>query len=292
MSPEQITALQEIDLRSDLYSLACVLFECLAGQPPFMHRNEAVVLQMHLTQPAPDVRTLRPEIPAELAAGIARALAKTPEERWQTAAAMRDALAAVAGGLTAERGSSLAASSPDAIASFPALSPAALRGHPVTAPLDRLRSALGGRYAIERQVGEGGMATVYLARDLKHERTVAIKVLRPELSASLGADRFLREIRVAANLQHPNILGLYDSGEAGRAALLRHAVRRGRVAPRPAEPGAAAPAPATRSRSPARPPRRCSTPTSAASSTATSSRRTSCSSAATRWWPTSASPGR
>src|SRR4051812_33960118 len=58
------------------------------------------------------------------------------------------------------------------------------------------------------------MATVYLARDLKHERKVAIKVLRPELSASLGADRFLREIRVAANLQHPNILGLYDSGEA------------------------------------------------------------------------------
>jgi eukaryotic-like serine/threonine-protein kinase len=83
----------------------------------------------------------------------------------------------------------------------------------VTAPLDRLASALGDRYALERQVGEGGMATVYLARDLKHERKVAIKVLRPELSVSLGADRFLREIRVAANLQHPNILGLYDSGE-------------------------------------------------------------------------------
>jgi TolB-like protein/tRNA A-37 threonylcarbamoyl transferase component Bud32 len=83
----------------------------------------------------------------------------------------------------------------------------------VTAPLDRLTSALGDRYALERQVGEGGMATVYLARDLKHERKVAIKVLRPELSVSLGADRFLREIRVAANLQHPNILALYDSGE-------------------------------------------------------------------------------
>ena len=95
MSPEQITALQEIDLRSDLYSLACVLFECLAGQPPFVHRNEAVVLQLHLTQPAPDLRTLRPEIPADLATGIGRALTKTPEERWQTAAAMRDALAAV-----------------------------------------------------------------------------------------------------------------------------------------------------------------------------------------------------
>jgi eukaryotic-like serine/threonine-protein kinase len=93
MSPEQITALQEIDLRSDLYSLAVVLFECLAGQPPFTHRNEAVVLQLHLTQPAPDVRDLRPDTPPELAAGIARALAKTPAERWASAAEMRDALA-------------------------------------------------------------------------------------------------------------------------------------------------------------------------------------------------------
>ncbi|HEY1335165.1 MAG TPA: serine/threonine-protein kinase, partial [Myxococcaceae bacterium] len=83
----------------------------------------------------------------------------------------------------------------------------------MTAPFDRLKTALGDRYDLERSVGEGGMATVYLARDVKHERRVAIKVLRPELSVSLGADRFLREIRVAANLQHPNILGLYDSGE-------------------------------------------------------------------------------
>src|SRR5215207_3262744 len=83
----------------------------------------------------------------------------------------------------------------------------------VTEPLDRLRSALGDRYDLERQIGEGGMAIVYRAKDVKHERTVAIKVLRQELAVSLGADRFLREIRVAANLQHPNILGLYDSGE-------------------------------------------------------------------------------
>jgi len=92
MSPEQITALKEIDHRSDIYSLGCVLFECLVGHPPFMHRNEAVVLQLHLTQPAPDVRTLRPDSPRELAEGIARALAKTPDARWQTAAAMREAL--------------------------------------------------------------------------------------------------------------------------------------------------------------------------------------------------------
>ncbi len=93
MSPEQITALKEIDHRSDIYSLGAMLFECLAGQPPFTHRNEAVVLQQHLTQPAPDVRTFRPETPPELAGGIARALLKAPEDRWQSAAAMRDALA-------------------------------------------------------------------------------------------------------------------------------------------------------------------------------------------------------
>ena len=81
--------------------------------------------------------------------------------------------------------------------------------------LEQLRGGLADRYEVQRSIGEGGMATVYLARDLKHDRLVAIKVLRPELSASIGTDRFLREIRVAAQLQHPNILALYDSGEAG-----------------------------------------------------------------------------
>lgn len=75
-------------------------------------------------------------------------------------------------------------------------------------PLDSLRAALQERYAVERLIGQGGMATVYLAMDTRHDRRVAIKVLRPELAASLGSDRFLREIKVAAKLQHPNILGL------------------------------------------------------------------------------------
>jgi serine/threonine protein kinase len=78
-----------------------------------------------------------------------------------------------------------------------------------------LTDALAGRYAIERELGQGGMATVYLARDLRHERLIALKVLRPELAASLGPERFLREIRLAAQLQHPHILPLHDSGEAG-----------------------------------------------------------------------------
>ncbi len=80
--------------------------------------------------------------------------------------------------------------------------------------LDRLKTALADRYAIEREIGAGGMATVYLAQDIKHERQVAVKVLRPELAAALGSERFLREIKIAANLQHPHIVPLYDSGEA------------------------------------------------------------------------------
>ncbi len=78
----------------------------------------------------------------------------------------------------------------------------------------RLSTALAGRYQIESRLGEGGMATVYLAEDLKHKRKVALKVLRPELAAVLGAERFVQEITTTANLQHPHILPLFDSGEA------------------------------------------------------------------------------
>ena len=78
----------------------------------------------------------------------------------------------------------------------------------------RLSTALAHRYKIERHLGEGGMATVYLAEDLKHQRKVAVKVLRPELAAVLGAERFVQEITTTANLQHPHILPLFDSGEA------------------------------------------------------------------------------
>src|SRR5687767_11100491 len=80
--------------------------------------------------------------------------------------------------------------------------------------LQNLTSALSGRYAVDREIGAGGMATVYLARDVRHERKVALKVLRPELGAVLGVERFLAEIKVTANLQHPNLLPLFDSGEA------------------------------------------------------------------------------
>jgi len=81
-------------------------------------------------------------------------------------------------------------------------------------PIERLRESLADSYTIDRELGRGGMATVYLAQDCKHDRVVALKVLHPDLAASLGPERFLREIKLAARLNHPHILPLYDSGEA------------------------------------------------------------------------------
>jgi len=81
--------------------------------------------------------------------------------------------------------------------------------------LERVKAAVAGRYEVERELGAGGMAVVYLARDVKHDRQVALKIFRPESSSGMGTERFLREIQVTAKLSHPNILPLYDSGEAG-----------------------------------------------------------------------------
>ena len=95
------------------------------------------------------------------------------------------------------------------------LAETALAPQAATAFLEQLRAALPDRYVVERELGHGGMATVYLAQDRKHDRQVAIKVLRPDVAAVIGADRFLREIAIAARLNHPHIVPLYDSGEAG-----------------------------------------------------------------------------
>lgn len=82
-------------------------------------------------------------------------------------------------------------------------------------PFDRFRAEVNDRYRLDRELGQGGMAVVYLAHDVRHDRPVAVKVIRPELSAVIGADRFLQEIKLTAHLQHPHILPLYDSGSAG-----------------------------------------------------------------------------
>src|SRR6476646_6014203 len=132
--------------------------------------------------------------------------------------ARRDAFVADACGgdadLRREVASLLAAhgSSDHAFLERPAAEAVGTIGGPPVPVAERLATALVGRYAIERELARGGMATVYLARDLKHDRQVAIKVLREEVAAAVGAERFLEEIRVTARLQHPHILPLFDSG--------------------------------------------------------------------------------
>jgi serine/threonine protein kinase len=149
----------------------------------------------------------------------------------------------------------------------------------MTDPVAALREGLRDRYALERELGRGGMATVWLAQDLRHDRPVALKLLHVHLAASLGPDRFQREIRLAARLQHPHVLTVLDSGEVGgrlwftmpfvEGESLRDRLRRARQLPLDAALRIAV-----------------------ESCTATSSRRTSCSpGTARRWWPTSASPG-
>ncbi len=95
MSPEQISGAEDIDHRSDLYSLGCVLFECLAGRPPFTSVREEWVLSMHHATPAPAVTEFRSDVPEALAQVVCRALKKDREERWQSAAEMREAVLAV-----------------------------------------------------------------------------------------------------------------------------------------------------------------------------------------------------
>ena len=142
--------------------------------------------------------------------------------------------------------------------------------------LERVQSALADRYGSSASSGAAGWPRSISREDLKHERQVAVKVLRPELAPALGPERFLREIRIAAGLQHPHILPLLRLGRGGRAALLRDAVRGGRVAARPAAARAALAVGRGAADRAGRWRTRWTTRTRRASSTATSSRRTSC----------------
>ena len=156
----------------------------------------------------------------------------------------------------------------------------------------QLQSGLAGQYTLERELGRGGMATVFLAQDLKHKRPVAFKVLRPELAHSLGPERFHREIEIAARLQHPHILTVHDSGEtAAQLWFTMPFVEGESLRDRLGASGSCRWR--TRSGSRARRPRRSSTPTSTGSiHRDIKPENLLLTRTATRWWPISGSRGR
>ncbi|MBC7790218.1 MAG: serine/threonine protein kinase [Anaerolineae bacterium] len=220
ISPEQASGERDLDGRSDIYSLGCVLFEMLAGMPPFVGASSQTVVTLHLFEPPPSLRGFRPTVPASIEAVIVRAMAKKPADRYLTAAKFSDALRSAFSGKSAQDSPAthanprpLSDQRPNAGPQPPA-DDSALYVEDAADSFERLRAVLAPQYRIEREIGPGGVATVFLARDIRHGRNVALKVLRSRLASAIGAERFLGEIGVLARLQHPHVLPLIDSGEA------------------------------------------------------------------------------
>jgi serine/threonine protein kinase len=187
MAPEQAAGDPNVDHRADIYAVGTMAYEMLVGRPPFTGATSQMVVAAHLTQKPEPVRKHRPSVPHELSQLVMKCLEKDPADRWQSAEELLtqlEMLAIPTGGI------------------------------PPTHTRARLAAALADGYAIERELGPDWMVTVYLAEDLKHERRVAIKVVRAELAAALSAERFLDELKLNACPSHPHILPLLDSGEA------------------------------------------------------------------------------
>jgi serine/threonine protein kinase len=245
-SPEQLGG-AEMDRRSDIFSLGAVMFEILTGKQLFVRATEMATYRAVAAGEAPPPSSLRPEVPPEVDRIVGKALRVSPDDRYQTAREMRgdlerlltspaeridDYLVRLFGKdrmleridvLSLRRRSTPV--TPWSATPSPSTLSAPGGGGRVTAEIaPELQVALADRYVLERELGRGGMATVYLARDLRHDRQVALKVLHTELAEASDAERrFLREIRTAARLEHPHILPVLDSGAAGQRAGIRGA---------------------------------------------------------------------
>jgi serine/threonine-protein kinase len=200
-APEQIEG-GPVDGRTDIYALGGVLFTCLTGRGPYVRDSDVQLMYAHLHDPPPAPSSLRPELPPEIDEVVATAMAKSPDDRFQNARAFVEALR---GSLPQDAATGEASSTGNGASGRVALPDAGLA----------LEGVELGNYHVTSQIGRGGMGIVYLAERPPLSGKVALKVLSSELATDERfRNRFVRESQMASALEHPNIIPVYDAGEA------------------------------------------------------------------------------
>ncbi|HEX6573694.1 MAG TPA: serine/threonine-protein kinase [Gemmatimonadaceae bacterium] len=187
MSPEQVRADRDLDFRSDIYSFGCVVYEMLAGAPPFQGNTAPLLMAARFNTPPKSLSSIREDVPERMERAIQRAMARTPNSRWQSAGEFVNELSASI----------------------------KLSRHEVPAEeniLERLRASFADLYKIEGEMKGGGMSRLFMATDLALNRKVVIKILPPDMVSPMMLARFKRESEVTAKLQHPHILPVISAG--------------------------------------------------------------------------------
>ncbi|MEO8194887.1 MAG: protein kinase [Gemmatimonadales bacterium] len=188
MSPEQVTADRDLDLRSDIYSLGCVVYEMLAGAPPFRGVTPQMLMASRFTTPPKSLRTIRDDVPEALERAIAKSMEREPLKRWQSAEEFAAALKT-----GAEKASSTADGDDEDL-------------------LSKLKKTFADNYNVDEELKGGGMSRLFFATDKALNRRVVIKILPPEMVSQMMLARFRRESEVTARLQHPHILPVISAG--------------------------------------------------------------------------------
>jgi serine/threonine protein kinase/tetratricopeptide (TPR) repeat protein len=193
MSPEQAVGTRDLDSRSDIYALACVVYELLAGVPPFEGPTPQVLIARRFATTPKPIRQVRPEVSASIERALVKALSREPEDRFATAAEFGEALRKADVQDTAAR----------AVEAF---------GAETEDLLAKLKATFGATYKVDEELSGGGMSRLFLATDIELNRRVVIKILPPELMSPMMLARFKRESEVTARLQHPHILPVISAG--------------------------------------------------------------------------------
>ncbi|MEO5903985.1 MAG: serine/threonine-protein kinase [Gemmatimonadaceae bacterium] len=198
MSPEQVMADRDLDLRSDIYSLGCVVYEMLAGVTPFTAGSPQMLMAARFSKTPKPLSSIRDDVPEGVAKAIDKAMARKPEDRWQTVDAFADAM------LPTKSAETDPVADGEPAASIP--------GGVQNEMLDQLKNSFVDVYEVNSEMKGGGMSRLFLATDIALRRRVVIKILPPDLLSPMMLARFRRESEVTAALQHPHILPVISAG--------------------------------------------------------------------------------